>query len=349
MIVNHCVRVQLEDKFNIELLELKCNVNPLDGLASDARKTMKSLEATFDVRGNVFGREAAAVNLTYGLSKTRYKNGKGDPKGFKQFMKMHNIKSKMIVWYVGNRMHVLFHLTGVFYFLRAKPLEYLQKYCNNNNTSFKTSLIKDMQNNSILLQLKALGLLGKVLMKALGLLGKVLMKALGLLGKVLMKALGLLGKVLTGPWSLLQLKALGLLGKVLMKALGLLGKVLMKALGLLGKVLTGPWMKVLYGNKSKSANLGMVPVLEKCVNQLKVIQENPVSILDMREDVFVQALHQADDEILADLQRPSDPPKELEHILSKLLVGSVKVLERQLKPYLTLRDIHIRARSAASL
>ena len=154
--------MQLEEKFNIELLELNCNVNPLDGLASEARKTMKSLEATFDVRGNVFGKEAAAVNLTYGLSKTRYKNGKGDPKGFKQFMKMHNIKSKMIVWYVGNRMHVLFHLAGVFYFLRAKLLEYLHKYCNNK-TSFKTSLIKDMQNNSILLQQKALGLLGKVL------------------------------------------------------------------------------------------------------------------------------------------------------------------------------------------
>ena len=79
----------------------------------------------------------------------------------------------------------------------------------------------------------------------------------------------------------------------------------------------------------------MVPVLEKCVNQLKVIQENPESILDMREDMFVQALHQAEYEILADLQRRSDPPKELEHILSKLLVGSVKVLEQQLKPYLT--------------
>ena len=29
--------------------------------------------------------------------------------------------------------------------------------------------------------------------------------------------------------------------------------------------------------------------------------------------MFGQALHPADDEILADLQRPSDPPKELEH------------------------------------
>ena len=204
-----------------------------------------------DVKGNVFGKEAAAVNLTYGLGKMRYKNGKGDPKEFKQFMKAQNIKSKMIVRYVGNRMYVLFHLAGVFFFLRAKLLDYLQKYCNNN-TSFNTSLIKDLQHKSITLQLKALGLLGKVL--------------------------------------------------------------------------TGPWMKVLYGNKAKTTNLGMVPVLKNCVDKQKAARENPMSLLNMQEYLFGQALHPADDEILADLQRPSDPPKELEHILSKLLEGSVKVL-----------------------
>ena len=68
-------------------------------------------------------------------------------------------------------------------------------------------------------------------------------------------------------------------------------------------------MMVLYGNKAKSANPGMVPVLAWF--QLKVVRENPMSILDMREDMCGQALHPADDEILADLQRPSDPPKEL--------------------------------------
>ena len=46
-----------------------------------------------------------------------YKEGKGDPKGFKQFMKKENIKSKTIVRYVGNMMHVLFHLAGVFFSL----------------------------------------------------------------------------------------------------------------------------------------------------------------------------------------------------------------------------------------
>ena len=155
-------------------------------------------------------------------------------------------------------MHVLlFHLVGAFYFLRAKLLDYLHKYCNNN-TSFKTSLIRDLQNNSITLQL-----------------------------------------------------------------------------GLLGKVLAGPWMKVLYGNKSNSTNLGTVHVLKKSVEQLKIARENPMSVLNMQEDLFAQALHPADDKILEYLQRPSDPPKELEQILSKLLEGSVNVLERQLQPYLT--------------
>ena len=149
-------------------------------------------------------------------------------------MKMHNIKSKMIVRYVGNGMHVLlFHLVGAFYFLRAKLLDYLQKYCNNN-TSFKTSLIRDLQNNSITLQL-----------------------------------------------------------------------------GLLGKVLAGPWMKVLYGNKSNSTNLGTVHVLKKSFEQLKVARENPMSVLNMQEDLFAQALHPADEKILEYLQRPSDPQRNL--------------------------------------
>ena len=116
--VNHCVRVQLEENLNIDLLEIKCNVHPLDGLASEARKCLKSLDKESDFRGSVFGRDSATVNVIYGISKMRYKNGKGDPKGFKHFMKTNYVKSSLLVRYVGNRMHVLFHLAGSFYFLR---------------------------------------------------------------------------------------------------------------------------------------------------------------------------------------------------------------------------------------
>ncbi|KAK6183327.1 hypothetical protein SNE40_010829 [Patella caerulea] len=91
--VNHCVRVQLENDLDKELLELKCNVHPLDGLASEARKSLKALDKESDFHGSFFGRDASTVNVIYGVTKMRYKNGKGDPKGFKHFMKTENINS----------------------------------------------------------------------------------------------------------------------------------------------------------------------------------------------------------------------------------------------------------------
>ena len=51
--MNHCVRVQLEHYLDIELLELKCNVHPLDGLASEARKSLQSLDKDANFKESV--------------------------------------------------------------------------------------------------------------------------------------------------------------------------------------------------------------------------------------------------------------------------------------------------------
>ena len=68
----------------------------------------------------------------------------------------------MIVRYVGNRFHVLFYLSGIFFELKDKFFNYLQNMCLNN-TTLRTSLIKDLQNNIMLIQLRVLGLIGKVI------------------------------------------------------------------------------------------------------------------------------------------------------------------------------------------
>ena len=65
------------------------------------------------------------------MTKMRYKQGKGDPAGFKMFMRQENIKPSVIVQYVGNRFHVLFHLAGILYVLRDKLLLYLENVCHN--------------------------------------------------------------------------------------------------------------------------------------------------------------------------------------------------------------------------
>ena len=93
--------------------------------------------------------------------KMRYKQGKGDPAGFKMFMRQENIKPSMIVRYVGNRFHVLFHLAGVLYLLRDKLMMYLENVCHNT-TTLRTALIQDLKNRTIILELRALGLIGKL-------------------------------------------------------------------------------------------------------------------------------------------------------------------------------------------
>ena len=106
--------------------------------------------------------ETACRTFPFAMSKMHYKQGKGDPVGFKQFMRQENIKPSTIVRYVGSRLHVLFHLAGIFFFLRGKLLHYLKCICNNR-TSLRTGLMKELQNDAIVVQLRALGLLGKLL------------------------------------------------------------------------------------------------------------------------------------------------------------------------------------------
>ena len=88
----------------------------------------------------------------------RFKQGKGDPAGFKEFMCQENIRPGMIVRYVGNRFHVMFHLAAVFFHLKEKLLKFLDNTCRCS-TGFRSALQKDEQ---ILLQLQALGLMGRL-------------------------------------------------------------------------------------------------------------------------------------------------------------------------------------------
>ena len=58
---------------------------------------------------------------------------------------------------MGNRFHVMFQLAGVLYHLR-------EKLGKNNTITLRTLLLRDLRNINILLQLCALGIIGKVVM-----------------------------------------------------------------------------------------------------------------------------------------------------------------------------------------
>ena len=144
--VNHCVLQSLQSALDTELLELKCNVHPLDGIAKKCNTSLKLYDTEHNIESSTFGRECCAVNFIYAMCKMRYKQEKGDPAGFKQFMTQENIKPGIIAWYVGNRFHVVIHLAGVFYYLQEKLLMYmyLDSACRNT-TSLRSALQKDLR------------------------------------------------------------------------------------------------------------------------------------------------------------------------------------------------------------
>ena len=57
-------------------------------------------------KSDTFGNDCCAAKFLYGMSKMRYKQGRGDPSGLKQFMRLEKIKPGMIVRYVGYRLYV---------------------------------------------------------------------------------------------------------------------------------------------------------------------------------------------------------------------------------------------------
>ena len=76
MAVNHCVVEYLKSKLHINLLELKCNVHPLNGIANKCTSTLKDLLKC--ISRDTFGYNCCAVNFVYGMTKMRFKQGKGD-------------------------------------------------------------------------------------------------------------------------------------------------------------------------------------------------------------------------------------------------------------------------------
>ena len=57
--VNHCVTEGLRETMNPLMVELHCNVHPLQSLASNARATLKER----GVKGKVYGKDCAVANL----------------------------------------------------------------------------------------------------------------------------------------------------------------------------------------------------------------------------------------------------------------------------------------------
>nr|XP_047135654.1 uncharacterized protein LOC124812735 [Hydra vulgaris] len=107
---NHATVTKLNLVWQKPFNELNCHLHPLDTMTSSCKSSLKALETS---KGKLFGRDCIAANIVVQLNKLRYKDAKGDPKGFVTFLDQHELPRGLLLRYGGNRLHILFHTCGI--------------------------------------------------------------------------------------------------------------------------------------------------------------------------------------------------------------------------------------------
>ena len=157
--VNHAAIQKINETWDKSLNELNCHLHPLDTIASSCRAALKALETE---KGQLYGKDCMAGNLVLQMNKMRYKDGKGDPKGFTTFLDDHKLPRRNMPRYRGNRLHILFHICGKF----IEHYDLFLKFLRTGTVScggLQASIRSDFANETAKLRLQVLGLLGKLL------------------------------------------------------------------------------------------------------------------------------------------------------------------------------------------
>ena len=158
--VNHATVEKVCSKWNKKLNELNCHLHPLDTISTECRSALKALESTQSSKGHLYGNDCTVGNLVVQINKFRYKDSKGDPKGFKVFLSDNNLPKGYIPRYRGNRLHVLFHICGKLHHSHSLFLDFFTKG-NVSCGGLQGSIRKDFASITGRLQMQCIGLLGK--------------------------------------------------------------------------------------------------------------------------------------------------------------------------------------------
>ena len=158
-VVNHATIVRVCEEWGKSMNELNCHLHPLDTIASSTRSTLKSLEMG---KGKLFGNDCFAGNIVLQMNKFRFKDGKGDPKGFTTFLDDNALPRGLIPRYRGNRLHVLFHICGIF----TEHHDLLVNFLRHGAVScggLQAAILSDFGTATAMDEMRVLGLIGKLL------------------------------------------------------------------------------------------------------------------------------------------------------------------------------------------
>ena len=159
--VNHATIQRLELNWRKTLNELNCHLHPLDTIASSMRTTLKSEEPQ-DSSKKLFGFDCMAHQLILAFNKFRYKDGKGDPKGFVSALESAHLPKGLLPRYRGNCLHIMFSISGKLIehevFFRTL-LEETRVTCGG----LQSAMLQDFKSPIAKVELQVLGLIGKLI------------------------------------------------------------------------------------------------------------------------------------------------------------------------------------------
>lgn len=159
--VNHATIVCLEDSWGTKLNELNCHLHPLDTIASITRSALKAAEPK-ELKKKLFGTECMASQLVLAINKFRYKDGRGDPKGYTAALSEAHLPKGLIPRYRGNRLHIMFLICERLLVHR----NFFSKLFQEGTVTcggLQSAIAQDFGNPVAEVEIQTLGLVGKLL------------------------------------------------------------------------------------------------------------------------------------------------------------------------------------------
>lgn len=158
---NHAAIRIVNAAWNKTLTELNCHLHPLDSVATKVRASLKMYERNGNIPKKILGSDCLAGDLVVQINKLRYKNSKGDPKGFVIFLEANGLPRGLLPRYRGNRLHIFFHICGTLVQYHSLFAELFQK--GTSCGGLRSSIAADFSLETAHVEMQVVGLIGKLL------------------------------------------------------------------------------------------------------------------------------------------------------------------------------------------
>ena len=155
---NHAAIRLINEHWGKSLNDLHCNLHPLDSISTCCRVALKSEEKEHT---SLYGKDCVAGKIVVQINKLRYKDGKGDPRGFVIFLESNNLPRGLLPRYRGNRLHIVFHICGLLIEHYETFLLFFQH--GTSCGGLRKAIYKDFCLGVVQREMIVLGLIGKYL------------------------------------------------------------------------------------------------------------------------------------------------------------------------------------------